>query len=195
MSKPDFQWLVNELGDIYSLGTFPLLSNCNLKPWGSFRVELWALLIFRAVYNGCSFKGWRHCLEIGGGGVGGKFPGRGGEIHLKIPNVSWEIEEPLVVVVNDLGMALSLWSIPSTPWLQFIVCVSNVVVFCVCFMLKHGNLSKTQICSYFPREIGLRRPEVKICTIVNPLGVIFFYITVGFKMTVQTYLLIGQLYE
>lgn len=85
----------------------------------------------------------------------------------------WETEEPLVVVFNDLRMSLSLWPIPSTSWLPFIVCVSTVVVFCVCFMLKRGNLSRTQICSYFPREIGLRRLEVKIRTIVNPLGVIF----------------------
>lgn len=37
VSKPNFQLFVNELGDIYSLGTFLLLSNCNLKPWGSFK--------------------------------------------------------------------------------------------------------------------------------------------------------------
>lgn len=175
MSKPDFQWLVNELGDIYSLGTFPLLSNCSSKPWGSFRVELWALLIFRAVYNGCSFKGWRHCLETGGGGVGGKFPGRGGEIYLKIPNVSWPMGN--LGTVSGGGERLQRVIEPTGPFHLrpgfSSYCVSSVVVFCVCFTLKRGNLSQTQICSYFPREIGLWRPEVKICTVVNPLGVIF----------------------
>lgn len=37
MSKPDIQLILNELGDTSSLGTVPLLSSCDLRPWGSLK--------------------------------------------------------------------------------------------------------------------------------------------------------------